>query len=403
MKKNTNKVVNASLGVVMAVSGAVPSVAPVSVYAETVKTPEKGFAITDSRTGSPVALGEDTIIKVYTDSSKSKELEGAAKIEGNRIVFTPVGALDDTTEFYFSIEAAGYEEAFGGPFTFATGDVDVTLKKITPENVTFTIADGTAITDSGIIFRKDGQTIQVPYADGAFDFSSYAAGDTIEYTVNKTGYITADSGFVLKNGDATISVNTSKKPELDVTAEAITKTYGDDKFNVLSGVTVPDGYDGGFTYTIKEGADVVDIDADGNVVIKKAGTAVITMRSNETARYNPAEKDVTITVNKKNLGTLDASMFAWPEISKTFDGTKEFSATGSLKSGNGLVGEDKLEVAVNLKSDSADVGERTTKITKADFTGDTENYSYQFSQFSGPAVKINAKKLNVSLTNYSAV
>ena len=63
MKKNTNKVINASLGVVIAVSGAASSVAPVSVYAETVETPEKGFAITDSKTGSPVALGEDTVIK----------------------------------------------------------------------------------------------------------------------------------------------------------------------------------------------------------------------------------------------------------------------------------------------------------------------------------------------------
>ena len=403
MKKKTNKVINASLGVVMAVSGAASSVAPVSVYAETVETPEKGFAVTDSRTGSPVALGKDTVIKVYTDSSKKEELEGAAKIEGNRIVFTPAGALDDTSEFYFSIEVAGYEEAFGGPFTFVTGDVDVAIKKITPENVTFTIADGTAITDNDIVFKKDGQPIQVPYANGAFDFSSYAAGDTIEYTVNKTGYITADSSFVLENGDAAISVNTSKKTELDVTADTITKTYGDSEFNVLSDITVPDGYDGGFTYTIKEGSDVVDIDADGNVVIKKPGTAVITMSSNETAQYNPAEKDVTITVNKKDLGTLDASMFAWPEIAKTFDGTKEFSATGSLKSGNGLVGEDKLEVAVDLESDSADVGERTTKITKADFTGNTENYSYQFSQFSGPVAKINAKELNVSLNDYSTV
>ena len=228
MKKNTNKIINTSLGVVMAVSGAVPSVAPVSVYAETVKTPEKGFAITDSKTGNPVALSEDAIIKVYTDSSRKEELEGAAKIEGNRIVFTPAGALDDTSEFYFSIKAAGYEEAFGGPFTFVTGDVDVTLKKITPENVTFTVADGTAITDSDIVFKKDGQAIQVPYANGAFDFSSYAAGDTIEYTVNKAGYITTDSSFVLENGDAAISVNTSKKPELDATAETITKTYGDD-------------------------------------------------------------------------------------------------------------------------------------------------------------------------------
>lgn len=403
MKKNTNKIINTSLGVVMAVSGAVPSVAPVSVYAETVKTPEKGFAITDSKTGNPVALSEDAIIKVYTDSSKKEELEGAAKIEGNRIVFTPAGALDDTSEFYFSIKAAGYEEAFGGPFTFVTGDVDVTLKKITPENVTFTVADGTAITDSDIVFKKDGQAIQVPYANGAFDFSSYAAGDTIEYTVNKAGYIATDSSFVLENGDAAISVNTSKKPELDATAETITKTYGDDGFNVLSGVTVPDGYDGGFEYTIKEGADVVDIDADGNVAIKKAGTAVIAVSSNETAQYSPAEKDVTITVNKKDLGTLDASMFTWPEIAKTFDGTKEFSVAGSLKNGNGLVGEDKLEVAVDLESDSADVGERTTKITKADFTGNTENYSYQFSQFSGPAAKINAKELNVSLNDYSTV
>ena len=403
MKKNTNKVINASLGVVMAVSGAASSVAPVSVYAETVETPEKGFAITDSKTGSPVALGEDTVIKVYADSSKNKELDGAAKIEGNRIVFTPTGALDGTSEFYFSIEVPGYEEAFGGPFTFATGDVDVAIKKITPENITFTIADGTAITDNDIVFKKDGQTIQVPYTNGAFDFSSYAAGDTIEYTVNKTGYITADSSFVLENGDAAISVNTSKKPELDVTADAITKTYGDSEFNVLSDITVPDGYDGGFTYTVKEGSDVVDVKEDGTVTIKKAGTAVITMSSNETAQYNPAEKDVTITVNKKDLGTLDASMFTWPEVAKTFDGTKEFSATGSLKSGNGLVGEDKLEVAVDLESDSVDVGERATKITKADFTGNTENYSYQFSQFSGPAAKINAKELNVSLSDYSTV
>ena len=403
MKKNTNKVINASLGMVMAVSGAASSVAPVSVYAETVETPEKGFAITDSKTGSPVALGEDTVIKVYADSSKNKELDGAAKIEGNRIVFTPAGALDGTSEFYFSIEASGYEEAFGGPFTFVTGDVDVAIKKITPENITFTIADGTAITDNDIVFKKDGQIIQVPYVNGAFDFSSYAAGDTIEYTVNKTGYITADSSFVLKNGDATISVNTSKKPELDVTADAITKTYGDSEFNVLSDITVPDGYDGGFTYTVKEGSDVVDVKEDGTVTIKKAGTAVITMSSNETAQYNPAEKDVTITVNKKDLGTLDASMFTWPEVAKTFDGTKEFSATGSLKSGNGLVGEDKLEVAVDLESDSVDVGERATKITKADFTGNTENYSYQFSQFSGPAAKINAKELNVSLSDYSTV
>lgn len=403
MKKNTNKVINASLGVVMAVSGAASSVAPVSVYAETVETPEKGFAITDSKTGSPVALGEDTVIKVYADSSKNKELDGAAKIEGNRIVFTPAGALDDTSEFYFSIEVPGYKEVFGGPFTFATGDVDVAIKKITPENITFTIADGTAITDNDIVFKKDGQTIQVPYTNGAFDFSSYAAGDTIEYTVNKTGYITADSSFVLENGDAAISVNTSKKPELDVTADAITKTYGDSEFNVLSDITVPDGYDGGFTYTVKEGSDVVDVKEDGTVTIKKAGTAVITMSSNETAQYNPAEKDVTITVNKKDLGTLDASMFTWPEIAKTFDGTKEFSATGSLKSGNGLVGEDKLEVAVDLESDSVDVGERATKITKADFTGNTENYSYQFSQFSGPAAKINAKELNVSLSDYSTV
>ena len=159
MKKNTNKVINASLGMVMAVSGAASSVAPVSVYAETVKTPEKGFAITDSKTGSPVALGEDTVIKVYTDSSKNKELDGAAKIEGNRIVFTPAGALDDTSEFYFSIEVLGYEEAFGGPFTFVTGDVDVAIKKITPENITFTIADGTAITDNDIVFKKDGQKL----------------------------------------------------------------------------------------------------------------------------------------------------------------------------------------------------------------------------------------------------
>ena len=405
MNKTTNKVIITSLGVMMAVSGTMPPVTSLPVYAEIVDAPEKGFSVTDLKTGSPIALNEsNTTIKVYTDNSKTTEIEGVASVEGNRIVFASNQALDNGSEFYFSIKVEGYKEVFEGPFYFVNEDVNVKIQKITPEYVTFKNTDDTVIAENEITFEKDGTAIQVPFTNGAFDFSDYAAGDVINYSINKTGYITTNGSITLENGNSTISVSLEEKSNLDISISSIEKTYGDADFNISSSITKPDGYTGIFAYVIKEGYDVVEIAADGMIAIKKAGTAVITVRSEETAQNKVTETDVVVTVNKKDLGTINSSMFEWPEtIRKTYDGKKSFSATGTLKDGYGLVGGDVISAKVEMDAAFASVGKHTTSITNVKFDGDVENYTYQFNQEYGPMVEITAKEIGVSLNDYSVV
>ena len=55
------------------------------------------------------------------------------------------------------------------------------------------------------------------------------------------------------------------------------------------------------TYQVTEGADVVAVDANGNVTLRKSGTAKIQITAVETEDYGTANTTVTVTVAKRSL------------------------------------------------------------------------------------------------------
>lgn len=97
----------------------------------------------------------------------------------------------------------------------------------------------------------------------------------------------------LKNAFAQISGMAVKNtPEISV-EDQYNVTYGDEGFNLNASATG----DGKLTYTSSDDS-IVSVDEEGNVTILSAGTAVITVSTEETEEYLPASKEVTVKVSK---------------------------------------------------------------------------------------------------------
>lgn len=140
---------------------------------------------------------------------------------------------------------------------------------------------------------------------------------TIKILVSSTNY--ADYTI-------TVTVTVAAKDTQTITASNIRATYGD------TGVKVNATAVGALNYSVISGDDVIDIDASGNVTIKKAGEATIKISAAETNDYAAATKDITVTIAKRTLTVKAADKSAYigeklPEL------TYEVS---------GLVGSDKL-------------------------------------------------------------
>lgn len=82
-----------------------------------------------------------------------------------------------------------------------------------------------------------------------------------------------------------------------ITAFNVTATYGDKDAKI----TASTNGDGALSYAVTSGNDVIAVDSNGNLTIKKVGTATVTITAAATANYNEANKNVTVTVNSKKL------------------------------------------------------------------------------------------------------
>lgn len=85
-----------------------------------------------------------------------------------------------------------------------------------------------------------------------------------------------------------------------ITAQDVTVTYGDTGKKVTATVTEPATGGGTISYAVKAGSeDYIDVDpSSGELTIKKAGTATVTVSAAGTDDYEQATKDVTVTINK---------------------------------------------------------------------------------------------------------
>ena len=103
----------------------------------------------------------------------------------------------------------------------------------------------------------------------------------------------------------------------------MTATYGDTNKKVNASVTKPATGGGAISYAVKNGSgDYIDVNATtGALRIKKVpadGKAYVTVTAAETAAYEQATKDVTVTINKANAfsATVTAN-------NRTYDGEEK--------------------------------------------------------------------------------
>lgn len=95
----------------------------------------------------------------------------------------------------------------------------------------------------------------------------------------------------------TVTVTVQNKKTQTVTANDLNVTYGD--AGVKLNASALDNAK--LTYQVTKGADVVAVDANGNVTLLKSGTAKIQITAAETEDYGTANTTVTVTVAKRSL------------------------------------------------------------------------------------------------------
>ena len=164
-------------------------------------------------------------------------------------------------------------------------------------------------------------TLSAKLANGAAKAGKKA---TITIPVSSTNY--ADYTI-------TVTVTVAAKDVQTITASDISATYGD------TGVKVNATAVGALNYRVISGDDVIDIDASGNVTIKKAGQAKIKISAAETNDYAAATKEITVKIAKRPL-TVKA------DDKTAYIGDKQPELTYTV---SGLVGNDKLTPVPTLK------------------------------------------------------
>lgn len=134
------------------------------------------------------------------------------------------------------------------------------------------------------------QTLSVGITTNNSDMLFYG-GTTNTLTVDSDSLFVAGDGVTFATPIPPAPVNQT------ITVDNVTATYGDKDAKI----TASTNGDGALSYTVTSGTDVIDVDSNGNLTIKKVGTATVTITAAATANYKEATKDVTVTVNSKKL------------------------------------------------------------------------------------------------------
>lgn len=170
--------------------------------------------------------------------------------------------------------------------------LSVDLSQVLPENWSAAVA----ITENtnAVLTEIHGSAMYIMEQDGKLwlqltnDSNKVGKDATVTLTVESTNY----NPFTI-----TVTVTVQNKKTQTVTANDLNVTYGD--AGVKLNASALDNAK--LTYQVIEGTDVVAVDANGNVTLRKSGTAKIQITAAETEDYGTANTTVTVTVAKRSL------------------------------------------------------------------------------------------------------
>lgn len=157
------------------------------------------------------------------------------------------------------------------------------------------------------------------------------------------------------------------------TSGNVTKTYGDVAF---ANAATNDRADGSkITYSSSD-TSVAEVDADGNVTIKGAGTATITASAEAVdGKYSEGTAEYTLKVDKKTLTANDLEFTADSVFKKVYDGNTDCTkAKVQIKSGSKVNADDTVpEVTGTWAYNSPNVKD-AIKVTFTSKETSSQNY-----------------------------
>ena len=230
------------------------------------------------------------------------ELDGAAK-DNYVLAASTIEAQGTITQAYHENVTANMEAKYGN-----TAELDLTTVGLPTGYVL-----GTPVVDTNPADIFDGSvTLSGSSLSAKLTSDATKAGKTatIKILVSSTNY--ADYTI-------TVTVTVAAKDVQTITASDISATYGD------TGVKVNATAVGTLNYRVTSGNEVIDVDASGEVTIKKAGQAKIKISAAETNDYAAATKEITVKIAKRPLTVKADDKTAYvgaqqPELTYTVDG-----------------------------------------------------------------------------------
>lgn len=205
--------------------------------------------------------------------------------------------------------------------------------------------------------------------------SSYSSSNEDVATVDDQGNVTihnagttklkvtlgVDHNYDSDSKEVTLTVNKINH-ELTVDQKDVEKTYGDESFTIHA---QSKDNESAIEYASSD-EKVATVDSEGNVVIKGAGKAIITVSQKESKNYKKISKEINLTVKAKKI-TVTVN-----DASKTYgDEDSEFTYVNDK-----LIGNDKLTGIILTREEGEDVG--TYKIKVSQKEGSNPNYDITF-------------------------
>lgn len=246
-------------------------------------TAGNGFTVSDIRVADNNAGQQPVSFKVTLNNTNYK---WAVAETGNTF------DVDERAGFKVEITKANHAAE-----TVLTGgkygnQLSVDLSQYLPENWSAVVA----ITENtnAVLTEIHGGAMYIMEQDGKLwlqltnDSNKVGQSATVTLTVNSTNY----NPFTI-----TVTVTVQGKETQTITASDLNVTYGD--AGVKLNASALDNAK--LTYQVTEDADVVAVDANGNVTLRKSGTAKIQITAAETEDYGTANTTVTVTVAKRSL------------------------------------------------------------------------------------------------------
>ena len=170
-----------------------------------------------------------------------------------------------------------------------------------------------------------------------------------------------DHNYDSDSKEVTLTVNKINH-ELTVDQKDVEKTYGDEAFTIHA---QSKDNESAIEY-VSSDEKVATVDNQGNVVIKGAGKAIITVSQKESKNYKKVSKKINLTVKAKKI-TVTVN-----DASKTYgDEDSEFTYVNDK-----LIGNDKLTSIIFTREEGEDVG--TYKIKVSQKEGSNPNYDITF-------------------------